>query len=323
MIITLTPNPSTDATVALAAELERGQVLRARSVDHVAGGKGVNVAHAAALAGADTLAVFPAGEADTFLALVAASEIPYRNVPIDGAVRTNTTVTEPDGTTTKLNGPGPRLQADELDALAIALVDAIPADEPTWVALSGSLPPGVPTDWYATLVRTLRARRPHALIAVDTSDAPMVALGERFPGAAPDLIKPNGLELGQLVGHDGNALEEQAAAGDFAPVVAAAREVVDRGVGHVLVTLGGAGAVLATESGYWRATTPPVTIASTVGAGDSSLAGFMLAHAHGESPAECLRRAVAYGSAAASLPGTELPHPEQADLDHTQVYAVD
>ena len=151
----------------------------------------------------------------------------------------------------------------------------------------------------------------------------MIALGGRFPASAPDLIKPNGLELGQLVGVDGQELERLAEDGDFGPVVEAARKVNEQGVENVLVTLGGAGAVLVTPEGAWKGTPPPTTVASTVGAGDSSLTGFILATLDGEDSAGALRRAVAYGSAAAGLPGTTLPRPDQADVERTRVSTVD
>ena len=90
-----------------------------------------------------------------------------------------------------------------------------------WVVLSGSLPAGVDPALYARMVRELRPTG--ARIAVDTSDDPLRALGAALPGAAPDLIKPNGEELGQLTGVDGAELERRAADGDMAPVAAAAR----------------------------------------------------------------------------------------------------
>lgn len=104
-------------------------------------------------------------------------------------------------------------------------------------------------------------------------------------------------------------LEEGARRGELEPVIDAAGVLVDRGVGAVLATLGPAGAVLATGDGSWHATAPDVPVVSTVGAGDSSVAGYVLADVRGEGPAGRLASAMAYGSAAASLPGTTLPAP--------------
>ena len=108
------------------------------------------------------------------------------------------------------------------------------------------------------------------------------------------------------------ALEEGALRGDYGPVVDAARLLVGLGLGAVMVTLGPAGAVLVTADGAWHATAPEVPVVSTVGAGDSSVAGYILADVNGGDEAERLSTAMAYGSAAASLPGTTLPTP--ADL---------
>ena len=115
---------------------------------------------------------------------------------------------------------------------------------------------------------------------------------------------------------------QRAQAGDFAPVVTAGRDLVARGVEAVLVTLGGSGACLVTKDGAWAATPPPTEVRSTVGAGDSSLAGYLIARLDDASAAECLRRAVAYGSAAASMPGTGLPSPEDLNLEQTEIFPV-
>ena len=96
---------------------------------------------------------------------------------------------------------------------------------------------------------------------------------------------------------------------------------IDRGVGAVLATLGAAGAVLVDQNGAWMATPPPIVPRSTVGAGDSSLAGYVRADVGGAEPPQRLQMAVAYGSAAAALPGSALPTPAEIDLDAVQVYA--
>ena len=328
MIVTLTPNPSLDRTVTLPGPLVRGGVNRLSGVVVEPGGKGVNVARVLVSAGQPATAVLPAAAHDPLLlALDAAAAtasadsaaLSTHAVTVAAPVRINTAVTEPDGTTTKLNEPGAALSPQEIDAVEAALLKAATAaaaggggDVHHWAVLSGSLPPGVPTDWYARLVRLLREAAPGLRIAVDTSDEPLAALAAGLPESAPDLVKPNGEELGQLVGLPADramALEEGAAHGDLAPVADAARILVDLGLGAVMATLGPAGAVLVTGGGAWHATAPKVPVASTVGAGDSSVAGYVLADVRGGDEPERLRTAMAYGSAAASLPGTTLPAP--------------
>ena len=328
MIVTLTPNPSLDRTVTLPGPLVRGGVNRLSGVVVEPGGKGVNVARVLVSAGQPATAVLPAAAHDPLLlALDAAAAtasadsaaLSTHAVTVAAPVRINTAVTEPDGTTTKLNEPGAALSPQEIDAVEAALLKAATAaaaggggDVHHWAVLSGSLPPGVPTDWYARLVRLLREAAPGLRIAVDTSDEPLAALAAGLPESAPDLVKPNGEELGQLVGLPADramALEEGAAHGDLAPVADAARILVDLGLGAVMATLGPAGAVLVTGGGAWHATAPRVPVASTVGAGDSSVAGYVLADVRGGDEPERLRTAMAYGSAAASLPGTTLPAP--------------
>jgi 1-phosphofructokinase len=318
MIVTLTANPSLDRTVPLDHPLTRGEVHRAGAVTVESGGKGINVSRVVHYAGHPVRAVLPADPGDPFLRGLDQLGLPYRTVPLSGLVRTNLTLTEPDGTTTKINEPGPTPTPEAIEALAQLLVRE--SERADWVVLSGSLPPGIPAEWYAQLVRMLRPLG--VRIAVDTSDAPLLALAAAFPDAAPDLIKPNSEELAQLTGADAETLEAAAAAGDPSVSVAAARSLVSRGVGAVLVTLGAAGAVLVSAEGAWYASPPPILVRSTVGAGDSAVAGYVLAETRGLLPADRLRLAVAYGSAAASLAGTQLPRPEQIKPDEVRVVAL-
>ncbi len=301
MIVTLTPNPSIDRTVALTSELERGAVLRAEAVISQAGGKGVNISRAAVAAGVPTIAVLPADKEDPYVLELLRDGIDCRPERPAGPVRVNITITEPDGTTTKINSPGAEASPESLDRLKQALHQR--AQKADWVVLAGSLPPGAAASWYADLVADLKET--HAKVSVDTSGDPLAVLAESLATAAPDLLKPNGEELASLTGGDAEAIEA-----DPAAAAKAATVLVDRGVGAVLATLGGSGAVLVTADGAWHATPPPTTVVSTVGAGDSSLFGYLLGDLRGVDPAERLRLAVAYGSAAAGLPGTTIPTPD-------------
>ncbi|WP_148614584.1 1-phosphofructokinase family hexose kinase [Nocardioides rubriscoriae] len=313
MIVTLTPNPSIDRTVALTGPLVRGTVHRTASAFAQAGGKGVNISRACLAAGIATTAVLPAAADDPFVHDLEAAGIAHRLVTPDGPVRVNLTVSEPDGTTTKLNSPGAVASPATLEALAATLHSL--AAEADWVVLAGSLPPGAPVDWYADVVADLRTL---TKVAVDTSDEPLVALVDRLGhDTAPHLMKPNGDELASFTGGDAAKLES-----DPYAAAAAARTLVDRGVTDVLATLGGHGAVLVTAEGAWHATPPPTEVVSTVGAGDSSLFGYLLGVLRGQDPAHRLALAVAYGSAAAGLPGTTIPQPAQARPDLVVVRAL-
>ena len=319
MIVTLTANPSLDRTVDLTGPLERGKVHRTERSTVDPGGKGINVARVLHAAGTEVVAVLPADSGDPLLTALSEQGIVHRAVPTSGPTRNNITLVEPDGTTTKLNEPGTTCTAITSGELHAVLLEC--AQDAAWAVLSGSLPPGVPDSWYADLVSALRSLG--CRVAVDTSERPLLALAERFPASAPDVVKPNSDELAQLTGADAHALESAAETGDVTAVVEAGRLLVGRGVGAVLATLGGAGAVLVTDSGAWRATAADVTVRSTVGAGDSSLAGYLLAEQDGLAPAECLRLAVAYGTAAVALPGTAVPAPDSVDASGVHVTDVD
>lgn len=300
MIVTVTANPAIDRLLTLASPLERGEVVRTETPVDEPGGKGVNVARVVHAAGQDVRAVFPARQHDSFLGAVAATGLAHLAVPTASRVRVNLTLAEADGTTTKLNAPGAKLDATELDRLTAAVVEA--AAGARWVALCGSLPPGVPTDWYRALVPTLHGLG--VLVAVDTSDEPLLATLAEAAGA-PDLVKPNAHELVSLVGGDASEVEaDPALAGRLAQ-----RLRVERGPAQVLLTLGAGGAVLASDDGTWFAASPRVRPLSTVGAGDSALAGYLIAHTLGADAPDALAAAVLHGTAAATLPGTTPPTP--------------
>lgn len=140
MIITLTANPSIDRTETLDAPLTRGGVHRVGSVTVQAAGKGVNVARVIHEAGVPVLALLPAMPGDPMLQALDQVGLAYRTVAMNGRVRTNLTLTEPDGTTTKINEPGPELDGETVAALA-GLVEQNSAGA-DWAVLSGSLPQG-------------------------------------------------------------------------------------------------------------------------------------------------------------------------------------
>ena len=332
MIVTFTANPSLDRTVALPGPLERGEVQRAVSVSQESGGKGVNVSRALCASGLETIAVLPGGDGDPVLAGLHHDGVPFAALPIDEPLRTNVALTEPGGVTTKINEPGPVLSEKEQEALINLLLER--ARGASWVVLAGSLPPGFPADFYVTVARRLRsaAGDDTPLIAVDSSGGPLVAAvvdaadGTTMNGISgkPDLLKPNAEELAELAAAAGFATASTAEELEADPEAAAkaAAAVVRSGVGAVLATLGSKGAVLVTADGAWLATHPPVAAVSTVGAGDSSLAGYLLAHGRGAAPADCLRQAVAHGAAAASLPGSTVPAVHQTTPDAVTITAL-
>jgi 1-phosphofructokinase len=169
------------------------------------------------------------------------------------------------------------------------------------VVAGGSLPFGVPDTCYADLIDRLR---PSGVpVAVDTSGPALAAAIK----AGLALVKPNREELAAAVGGTLDTL------GD---VVAAATELRTAGAATVLASLGRDGAVLVSADGHWHGEAPAVT-RSAVGAGDAMLAGFL--HGGAAGPA-ALARALAWGAAAASLPGSRLPGPDDVHLDRVRVH---
>jgi 1-phosphofructokinase len=314
VILTVTPNPSIDRTVVLPGTLRRGGVHRADAVLFQPGGKGVNISRACVAAGVPTLAVLPVAADDTVVAQLEQMGVEVRPVPPTGPMRINLTITEPDGTTTKINTAGASVREDGLERLAETVLAAAADARPDWVVLAGSLPPDAPADWYARVGAALHADGHR--FAVDTSEAPLAALLE---GAAfPDLIKPNAEELAFATGGDPEVLEA-----DPMAAATAAATLVSHSAGAVLATLGAAGAVLVDTSGAWHATPPATTVVSTVGAGDASLFGYVYADLRGATGPERLAAAVAYGAAAAGLPGTTPPGPTDVRIPEVRIHQLD
>jgi 1-phosphofructokinase len=292
-VITVTLNPSLDRTIEVDA-LVPGAVHRAGQVRVDAGGKGVNIARALGANGHPALAVLPCGgsDGDELALLLSRAGVPHVAVPIGGEVRTNVSIVEPSGTVTKINTPGPTLTAGELDAVLVATLAA--AREGTWVALGGSLPPGVADDVYARLTAALHERG--SRVAVDSTGAALLAA---LP-LHPDVIKPNHEELAEAAGVPVRTLGEAAAA---------ARVLREQGARAVLVSLGADGVLLVDDGGAVHGSAAVPAVRSTVGAGDATLAGFL---AGGGAGATALAEALAWGAAAVGLPGSRMPAP--ADL---------
>ncbi|MEU6593560.1 1-phosphofructokinase [Streptomyces sp. NPDC046881] len=298
MILTVTPNPSLDRTYEVQA-LKRGEVIRAETERMDPGGKGVNVSRAVAAAGRRTVAVLPLGGAPGALVadLLAAQGIEVAPVPVAGATRSNIALAEADGVLTKINAPGPQLSAAEQELL----LDTVRSHsgDTDWIACCGSLPRGLAPSWYADVVT--RAHAGGARIALDTSGR---ALLEALR-ARPDVVKPNAEELAEAVGRP------LATVGD---ALKAAEEVRAMGAGAVLASLGADGQLLVSDTGAWFGSARVSAVRSNVGAGDASLAGFLIAGGTGP---EALASAVAHGAAAVQLPGSVMPTP--ADLDPAAV----
>jgi 1-phosphofructokinase len=294
MIVTLTPNPALDRTV-LVDSLTRGEVHRAFAVRVEAAGKGVNVTRALAAHGVGSVAVVPVGgrSGNWYLDSLTADEVTVDAVKIAGALRTNVAIIEPDGTTTKINEPGPFLDASEQQSLFDAVRPRLTAGA-NWIVGCGSLPPEADPDLYRNLIRL--SREHGARCAIDSSHGPFL----RAVDAHPDLIKPNLEELEELLG---------AELATFGDVVAGARKLTKQGIETVLVSLGSRGALLVTADRVQHAQASVERPLSTVGAGDAFLAGYL--STVDDAPDHALAVGVAWGSAAVGLPGTQMPGPDQ------------
>jgi len=305
VIVTLTLNPSVDRTVDVDA-LERGAVVRTSEPVLEPGGKGVNVTRALSANGVPSLAIVPVAGPDgaELSRLLERDGILCRFVPVSGRTRSNTSVCEPDGTVTKLNEPGSPLAGADLAAIATAVRTSVRDGD--WLVVSGSTPPELTSDQVSSLLEEARATGAH--LVIDSSGEAL----ESALIAKPRIIKPNREELAELVGRE---------LGSIAAVVEAAEEVRTYGVEFVLVSLGAEGAVLVGPDGMLMGESHVQKPRSTVGAGDSFLAGFLSRFTADEGDVEAaLLEALTWGAAATRLPGSAVPTP--SDLDPSIVQLV-
>jgi 1-phosphofructokinase len=303
MIVTITPNPSIDRTLQLPA-LRRGEVVRVSGVSSEAGGKGINVSRSLATMGVATVAIAPASPATRArLDDLLGGSTPLRTVPIAGDIRVNLTLVEPDGTVTKVNEPGPAMDATAaarlLEDVVSTVLDILAADGDTtarptaesdvvrWVVCCGSLPPGLSDRFYAEVAACVPGT---VRVAVDADRAALRAVA----GSPIALLKPNHTELEELVGRT------LATLGD---VAAAASDLVAGGATGVLVSLGADGALFVDRDGAHHAEASIDDVANPVGAGDALLAGFLA----GGATTAALPTAVAWSVAACRAAGTRMP----------------
>lgn len=301
-ILTLTVNPALD--ISTSTELvTSGHKLRCSASRVDPGGGGVNVARVVQRLGGRTLAIYTAGgpTGEAYRRLIEAERIPTLVLPISGSTREDFTVDETaTGNQFRFVLEGPELREAEWRACLALLEESIPVGG--YVVASGSLPPGVPDDFYARVARV--ARRHNARCIVDASGPSLAeALAEGV-----FLVKPSRRELGLQLGLTLESDESQ--------LEAASALVEDGSAELVALTLGGEGAVLASKAGTLRLTVPPVQVRSTVGAGDSFLAAFVLRLAQGRSLEAAFRAAVAAGTATVTTTATELCH--RADVERLE-----
>ena len=291
-IVTLTMNPTID-TSATVDHIVPERKLRCQPPRHEPGGGGVNVSRAIQKLGGESVTVYPVGGPTGQLLqhLLEQDGLALRSVPIQDWTRENFVAMEAaTGQQFRFVMPGPTLQETEWQA-CLDIVSALdPA--PAYIVASGSLPPGVPTDFYARVARVGRALG--ARVIVDTP-------GEPFRTAVHEgvyLVKPNLRELSDLADHDLKDEKQQ----EEAVVELVRREHCEA----VVLSLGAAGVLMASSSGCERLRAPTVSIESKVGAGDSTVAGIVLSLARGMSLREAVLFGVAAGAAAVMTPGTGL-----------------
>ncbi|MBQ8557056.1 MAG: 1-phosphofructokinase [Clostridia bacterium] len=293
MITTICLNPALDKTVEVDS-FTPGHVNRIRTSRTDVGGKGVNVAVVARRLGMDAQVIGCAGMdgIDRVRAAMDAENVAHAFLAVGGAVRVNTKVVSLDGSgVTELNEPGPTLTGDDLAAFfALAKENAQGSSH---VVITGSLPPGCPAGTYRELIRAL-------------GDVPCIldvggmelTLGT---DAMPFLIKPNHHELAATLG---------VTLYTMADIRRAAMTFVDRGVAHVVVSLGKDGAMYVGREGAYYAPEIPVEVHSTVGAGDAMVGGLLYGLVRYGSMREAFRCGCAAGTASVMTEGTQLIVPD-------------
>jgi 6-phosphofructokinase 2 len=295
-IVTITPNPAVDLSTSVE-KIVPVYKLRGTSQQRDPGGGGINVARVIKRLGGDVRAIYPVGGAtgDLLRRLLDREGVPSQTFPIAGETREDFFVSETStGHPFRFILPGPSLSQEEWQQCLTLLCRIEPS--PRFVVASGSLPQGVPDDFYARVTRT--AKRLGAKMVLDTSGPALAAA----VAEGLDLIKPNLREMRELTGHEPN---------DAGEWEAAAQALVHGGkVATIALTMGHLGAVLVTRDRVLRAEPLPIMPISAVGAGDSFLGALLWQLASGGSLDQSFRYAVAAGAAALLNRGTSLCLPD-------------
>jgi 6-phosphofructokinase 2 len=301
-------NPAIDVSTSVDYVIPDDK-LRCGVPTYEPGGGGINVARAIRKLGGASRAFFPSGgPAGALLCTLLDGEgVSYRTFPIAGWTRENTNITE---RVTRRQFrfvlPGPTLHEREWQSILDELGALAPA--PRYLVVSGSLPPGVPADFYARLARI--AVRQGVKLVLDASGEPL----QRAIAEGVSVLKPSLREFEELTGETG--CEESRL-----PVLA--RRLIDEGRCEVLIlSLGARGVFWMSASGRGRLASPAVPVRSSVGAGDSMVAGVVLSLARGHTLAEAIRVGVAAGAASVMNPGTELCRPEDVERLYGEVAVV-
>jgi 1-phosphofructokinase family hexose kinase len=303
LIVTLTVNPALDRTLSvdrLAFE-DRAYI---ESRHESPGGRGINAACVIHAFGGKPLAIFPSGgkTGESFIELVSASGYDTVAVPAGHEIRTNLTITDRQGLTVSVNERGPQLAKADVDRIEKAVQKSL--DGAAWLMLCGSVPPGVPSDFYARLIAMARHKNVKTLLDTDGD-----SLREGVE-AAPTVVSPNQHEAERLLNR---ALVTR---NHFLDGVARIRAM---GPETVVLSLGSRGAVGAIEDAIVEAIPPRVEVLCPIGAGDALAAAFAWSMERNGDFTDALRWGVATGTASATLPGLRLASLDQAREVYRQV----
>lgn len=303
LIVTLTVNPAIDHTISvdrLAFE-DRAYINSRRDS---AGGRGINAACVVHSFGGQSLAIFPSGgkNGKRLEEFVSTYGFPTVAVPVRHEIRTNLTITDKQGLTVNLNEAGPQLEKSEVDRLEKAVQKSL--DGAAWLLLCGSLPPGVPSGFYARLIGMARRKKVKTLLDTD---------GEAFREgveAAPTAVAPNQQEAERLLNR---ALVTRNHFLD------AAERIRAMGPEMVVLSLGSRGAMGAVEGAIIEAIPPRVDVLCPIGSGDALAAAFAWSMERDSDFKDAIRWGVATGTASARLPGIRMASLAQAKEIYGQV----
>ena len=293
MIATVTFNPCLDKHITVNG-FKLNETNRWTSLRQDAGGKGIDVSRAIHIMGGETMAYgFIGGhEGRTLEIMLAENGVPFSFTPIRDETRTCFIVADTrTHQQTRINAPGPRITKKELDIFFRHLWQT---SKPQLLVAAGSIPPGCPDDIYYRL--TLEAKGYGVRTVLDSASRWM----KKGIKAKPYLIKPNVQEAEELL--NTRLANEEA-------IIGAALSLVEMGIDIGAISRGKDGIIAADSETIVKAVPPPVKVKSTVGAGDSAVAGLSLKLAAGEPLSRACQLAVAMGTAAALTPGTELSRP--------------
>ncbi len=297
-IVTVMLNPCFDVTISVD-KIDLQEPVRSLKEDTCAAGKAINVSKVLASFGVDNICVGIAGEENynSYSAMLSSENVNHDFITVNGKIRENLTIVADNGQIFKLNRQGVNITQNDCDLMLDKILEYCEND--SLIVFAGSLPKGLSADSFKDMMLKIKDKLTDSKLVVDTT----VFTLSHYYKIKPFIIKPNLPELSVIIGCPLESAED----------VLLHIDKISKCATYTLVSCGGDGLICCHDGKIVKATVPKVEVKSTVGAGDTTLAGFIYALANNMPIDDATKFAAACGTASVTLEGTQIITKDMAD----------